>query len=53
MIPRLKTIYDKAIDIEHLYGVVHDGEWFHIGTPQGLAEAETFMGQRFSGKRHR
>jgi len=49
----LNIIYDKAIDIEHLYGVVHDGEWFHIGTPQGLAEAETFMGQRFSGKRHR
>ena len=49
----LNIIYDKAIDSENLYGVVHDGEWFHIGTPHGLDEAESYMGQRFSGKRHR
>ena len=49
----LNIIYDKAINFDHLYGVVHDGEWFHIGTPQGLAEVESYMGQRFSGKRHR
>lgn len=49
----LNVIYDRAIEVGRLYGVVHDGEWFHIGTPDGLAEAESYMGQRFSGKRHR
>ena len=49
----LNVIYDKAIEAERLYGVVHDGEWFHIGTPDGLAQAEVYMGQRFSGMRHR
>ena len=41
------------MEVGRLYGIVHDGEWFHIGTPDGLAEAESYMGQRFSGKRHR
>jgi N-acetyl-alpha-D-muramate 1-phosphate uridylyltransferase len=49
----LNVIYDKAIEEERLYGVVHDGEWFHIGTPDGLAQAETYMSQRYSGMRHR
>ena len=49
----LNVIYDSAIEIDRLYGVVHDGEWFHIGTPDGLAEVESYMGQRFSGRRHR
>ena len=44
---------DAAIEAERLYGVVHDGEWFHIGTPDGLAQAEVYMGQRFPGMRHR
>jgi MurNAc alpha-1-phosphate uridylyltransferase len=49
----LNVIYDRAIEVGRLYGIVHDGEWFHIGTPDGLLEAESYMGQRFSGKRHR
>jgi len=49
----LNLIYDAAIEAERLYGVVHDGEWFHIGTPDGLAQAEVYMGQRFAGMRHR
>ena len=49
----LNLIYDAAIEAERLYGVVHDGEWFHIGTPDGLAQAEVYMGQRFPGMRHR
>ena len=49
----LNVIYDRAIDTDRLYGVAHDGEWFHIGTPSGLAEAESYMSQRYSGRRHR
>jgi len=39
----LNTLYDKAAEAERLYGIRHDGEWFHIGTPQGLAEVEEAM----------
>ena len=49
----LNVVYDRAIEVDRLYGIAHDGEWFHIGTPDGLEEAETYMGQRYSGRRHR
>lgn len=49
----LNRLYDCAIEAEKLYGMVHDGEWFHIGTPEGLAETETFMNMRYSGVRRR
>lgn len=26
-----------------LFGLVHDGDWFHVGTPQALAEAERLL----------
>ncbi|HIE20608.1 MAG TPA: nucleotidyltransferase family protein, partial [Rhodospirillales bacterium] len=32
----LNLLYDRAIESGRLLGVVHDGEWFHVGTPQGL-----------------
>jgi len=49
----LNVLYDKALDCGRLYGIVHDGEWFHIGTPQGLEEAETYMKLRYAGIKHR
>ena len=49
----LNVIYDRAIETGRLYGIAHDGEWFHIGNPDGLAEGESYMGQRYSGKKHR
>ena len=49
----LNVIYDKANESGRLFGVIHDGEWFHIGTPDGLNQAEIYMGQRYSGMRHR
>jgi len=36
----LNLVYDKAAADGRLYGVRHDGEWFHIGTPQGLRHVE-------------
>ncbi|MGF1608069.1 MAG: nucleotidyltransferase family protein [Kiloniellales bacterium] len=36
----LNTIYDKAQEAGRLWGLRHDGDWFHIGTPQALSEAE-------------
>ena len=49
----LNLLYDKAIENGRLYGIVHDGEWFHIGTPEGLAEADTYVRERYAGIKHR
>ena len=36
----LTRLYDRAQEAGRLRGIVHDGEWYHIGTPAGLAAAE-------------
>jgi MurNAc alpha-1-phosphate uridylyltransferase len=46
----LNRVYDRAIEVGRLYGVVHDGEWFHVGTPDGLAEAEAYLSQRYAAR---
>ena len=33
----LNLVYDKADQAGRLHAIVHDGEWYHIGTPEGLA----------------
>jgi len=50
---RLRKLYDQAIEAERLYGIVHDGEWFHVGTPEGLAEAERYLRERYPETKHR
>jgi MurNAc alpha-1-phosphate uridylyltransferase len=49
----LNVIYDSMIENARLYGMVHDGEWFHVGTPEGLEEVEGFMEYRYAGVKHR
>ncbi len=34
----LVRLFDRAEEAGRLHAIVHDGEWYHIGTPQGLAE---------------
>lgn len=36
----LNLLYDQAEASERLFGLRHDGLWFHIGTPQDLDNAE-------------
>jgi MurNAc alpha-1-phosphate uridylyltransferase len=36
----LLKLWNCAEAAGRLFGLVHDGEWFHVGTPQALAEAE-------------
>ena len=36
----LNLVYDKAAEAERLWGLRHDGEWFHIGTPDNLRDVE-------------
>jgi MurNAc alpha-1-phosphate uridylyltransferase len=33
-------IYDKAAETGRLWGLRHDGKWFHIGTPENLRDVE-------------
>ena len=36
----LNLVYDRAIAAGRLHGLRHDGEWYHVGTPEDLALAE-------------
>jgi MurNAc alpha-1-phosphate uridylyltransferase len=36
----LLKLWTRAEAEGRLFGLVHDGDWFHIGTPRALAEAE-------------
>ena len=49
----LNWVYDRALEADRLFGMVHDGEWFHIGTPDGLNEAEHYMQTTFAETKHR
>jgi len=37
----LNRVYDKALASGRLYGLRHDGAWYHVGDPEGLAAVET------------
>lgn len=39
----LNRLYSRAAEAGRLGGIVHDGEWYHVGTPQALAEAEEIL----------
>jgi N-acetyl-alpha-D-muramate 1-phosphate uridylyltransferase len=41
----LLELWNRAEAEGRLYGSIHDGDWFHIGTPQALAAAERILGQ--------
>ena len=49
----MNPLWDRAIEAGRLYGMIHDGEWFHVGTPQGLAEAERYLATTFPDTRRR
>ncbi len=40
----LNLLWDRAQGEGRLWGIVHDGQWFHVGTPDGLAVAEAELG---------
>ncbi len=43
----LNLLFDRAAAARRLYAMVHDGEWFHVGTPAALAAAEAAMREPF------
>ena len=42
----LKRLYDRAEASGRLFGLVHDGAWYHVGTPGALAEVEGKLAAR-------
>ena len=42
----LNRVYDLAQEADGLYGVAHDGLWYHVGTPADVAETEFELGWR-------
>jgi MurNAc alpha-1-phosphate uridylyltransferase len=42
----LNILYDRAEATRRLFGLVHDGAWLHIGTPDALAAAESWFAAR-------
>jgi MurNAc alpha-1-phosphate uridylyltransferase len=42
----LNPLWNKAIAAGRLAAIIHDGEWFHVGTPQGLAASEDRLTER-------
>jgi MurNAc alpha-1-phosphate uridylyltransferase len=39
----INRLWDNAIENGRLLGIRLDGVWIHVGTPQGLEEAENFL----------
>lgn len=39
----LNRLYDRAISGGRLYGMIHDGEWLHVGTPDALMQANALV----------
>jgi MurNAc alpha-1-phosphate uridylyltransferase len=35
--------WNKALNAGRLHGVVHQGMWFHVGTPAAVAETEVLL----------
>ena len=40
----LLKLWNRSEQAGRLHGLVHDGDWFHVGTPSALAEAERVLG---------
>lgn len=39
----LNRIWDKAIAADRMRAVVHDGHWFHVGTPESIGETDALL----------
>ncbi len=42
-------LFHKAERDGRLYGLRHDGEWYHVGTPEALAETNRILAKRQAG----
>ena len=49
----LNSIYDQALERDRLYGMIHDGELFHVGTPESLEKTEQYLKTAFAETKRR
>lgn len=42
----MNVLYDRALEAGRLYGIAHDGDWYHVGTPPAIAEADSEILER-------
>jgi N-acetyl-alpha-D-muramate 1-phosphate uridylyltransferase len=47
----LNKVWDRAIAADRLYGIVLDGLWMHVGTPEALADANAAIARAAKGER--
>jgi N-acetyl-alpha-D-muramate 1-phosphate uridylyltransferase len=45
----LNVLYERASAAGRLYGLVHDGQWFHVGRPADIAAAANRLAPQPSG----
>lgn len=41
----MNRVWDKAIAADRMAALVHDGAWFHVGTPEAVANTEILLGR--------
>lgn len=41
----VRDLYDKAEKQGRLQAIIHDGRWFHVGTPEAVEQANTILQQ--------
>jgi MurNAc alpha-1-phosphate uridylyltransferase len=39
----LNLLYNRALEHDRLFGVVHDGDWIHVGTPDAMKKAKIYI----------
>lgn len=39
----VRKIWDKVFSEKRIFGIEHNGDWLHIGTPEGVKQAEVFL----------
>jgi|TARA_Y100000588_G_scaffold338320_1_gene380279 MurNAc alpha-1-phosphate uridylyltransferase len=39
----LNLLYNRAQKNERLFGLLHDGHWIHVGTPEAIVNAEAYL----------
>ena len=39
----LNVLYDRALEDGRLFAILHDGRWYHVGTPDALPQVEAAL----------
>ena len=42
----MNVLYDRALEAGRLFGIAHDGDWYHVSTPPAIAQADAEILER-------